>query len=77
MVLLQVCLVKQRRGKSTQEGNFASTTARYNRGLIVAVGELPTEVEEEIAATSKGANEGTLACYNELPPVATSIDKVF
>ena len=56
MVLLQVCLVKQRRGKSTQEGNFAIAVARYNGGLTATASELPTEVEEEPTATSRGAN---------------------
>ena len=37
---------------SIQEGNFSY----YSGGLIAVAGELPTEAEEEPAATSRGAN---------------------
>ena len=44
MVLLQVFLVKKRRGKSTKEGNFDVVVAHYSGGLTIAAGELLAEV---------------------------------
>ena len=57
MVSLQACLVKQRREKSAEEGNFAAAAAaaRYSGGLTVAAGELAAVAEELPAATSRGA----------------------
>ena len=47
MVSLQVCLVKQRREKSAEEGNFSAAVvaaACYNEGLTVAAGGLAAVV---------------------------------
>ena len=41
MVSLQECLVKQGRGKSTQEGKFVAIDGRYKGHWPIAMGELP------------------------------------
>ena len=56
MVSLQACLVKQRTGKSTQEGKFVIIDARYSGHLTIAVGKLLSTVKELPAAMSRGAN---------------------
>ena len=56
MVSLQACLVKQRRGKSTQEGKSVVADAHYSGHLTDAAGERLATAEELPAATSKGAN---------------------
>ena len=73
MVLLQACLVKQRRGKSTQEGKFVVTDARYSRHLTAVAGELLTTRYSRRAARCNIQRSK----LKELQPTAKSIDEVF